>query len=107
MTHQTSFQRAFSNRPPPRAYSYIENPLYSFNFFIDGTVSSYVSGSTVYGTWESTGTANDISVIIDIPGLPLCNNIWHLQEIDENDEDTKIDLRLSDANRLRYENTCN
>ena len=80
---------------------------YSFNFFIDGTVSSYVSGSTVYGTWESTGTANDISVIIDIPGLPLCNNIWHLQEIDENDEDTKIDLRLSDANRLRYENTCN
>ena len=63
----------------------------------------------VHDKWyrESTGTANDIVVTIDIPSLPLCNNNWHLQEIDENDDDTKIDLRLSDANRLRYENTCN
>ena len=80
---------------------------YTFNFLNDGTVSAYSGGSTVYGTWESTGTANDIVVTIDIPSLPLCNNNWHLQEIDENDDDTKIDLRLSDANRLRYENTCN
>lgn len=80
---------------------------YDFNFFTDGTVSAFWDSITVYGTWEATGTANDITVIIDIPSLPPCNNNWHLQEIDLNDDDTKIDLRLSDANRLRYENTCN
>lgn len=80
---------------------------YDFNFFIDGTVSAFWSGFTVYGTWETTGSANDITVIIDIPSLPLCNNNWHLQEIDENEEGNKIDLRLSNANRLRYENPCN
>lgn len=80
---------------------------YTFNFLNDGTVSAFWSGTTEYGTWESTGTANDILIIIDIPSLPLCNNTWHLQEIVENDEDTKIDLRLSMDNRLRYQNTCN
>lgn len=80
---------------------------YDFNFFTDGTLSVFWNSITVYGTWTTAGTANNITVILDVPNLPLCNAEWHLQEIENNDSDTKLDLRVGNEDRLRYENTCN
>jgi hypothetical protein len=80
---------------------------YTFNFFIDGTVSAYWSNTTAYGTWITTGSGNNITVVIDISGLPYCNNNWNLHEIEINSGETKVDLRVGDDDRLRYENNCN
>ena len=79
---------------------------YTFNFQKDGTVSVYYSGGSAYGTWTASGAGNNITVTIDIPDLPYCNNDWILHEISEYSE-TKIDLRVGSYSRLRYENICN
>jgi len=80
---------------------------YDFNFFTDGTVSVYWNSVTVYGTWSTMGTANNIIVIIDIPSLTLCNNNWELQEINTSTGLTKVDFILDLDDRLRYRNSCN
>lgn len=80
---------------------------YLFNFFTDGTISVLDSGDTVYGTWSSSGVANNIMVTINIPNLDYCNNDWYLHEIDQGLNETKVDFRVGDDDRLRYENNCN
>ncbi|WP_460219577.1 hypothetical protein [Psychroserpens sp. MEBiC05023] len=80
---------------------------YLFNFFSDGTLSVFWNTTTVYGTWSTSGTGNNITVDINIPALPLCNLNWNLHEIDTASSDTKVDLREGDDDRLRYENNCN
>ncbi|RKE94994.1 hypothetical protein [Ichthyenterobacterium magnum] len=80
---------------------------YDFNFFNDGTLSVFWSSITVYGTWIISGTGNNITVIIDIPSLPLCNNNWRLQEAGENNDESRINFVVGDNDRLRYRNNCN
>lgn len=80
---------------------------YLFNFFIDGSVSATWSGITAYGTWATSGSGNNISILIDIPGLNYCNLNWNLNEIEQNSGETKIDLRVGDGDRLRYLGNCN
>lgn len=80
---------------------------YEFNFFSDGTMSVYWNTTTVYGTWTTSGSGNNLEVLIDVPDLPLCNNNWILHEIENCSDETKIDLRVGDDDRLRYENNCN
>ena len=80
---------------------------YLFNFFSDGTVSVFWDSITVYGTWSTSGSGNNIIVTIDIPSLPYCNNNWSLHEIEMEPGETKVDLRVDDEDRLRYENDCN
>ncbi len=80
---------------------------YVFNFFTNGSVSVSWNTTTVYGTWAATGTGNNITVDINIPSLPYCNLNWGLHEIDQNSGETKIDLRVGDDDRMRYESNCN
>ena len=79
---------------------------YVFNFYSNGTVSSYWSGITAYGTYTANGSGNNITVTINIPQLPYCNNDWILHEISQYTE-TKVDLRVGYGDRMRYENNCN
>lgn len=80
---------------------------YLFNFFADGTISVSWASTLIYGTWFTNGTGNDIMVDINIPGLPYCNLNWRLHEIEQYSGETKVDLRVGDDDRLRYENNCN
>lgn len=80
---------------------------YVFNFFTDGSIVVDYSGGTDYGTWTASGTGNNIEVVIDIPDLPYCNNNWNLHEIEQYSGETKVDLRVGDDDRLRYESNCN
>ncbi len=79
---------------------------YTFNFSADGTLMVYWSGVTANGTWVASGTGNNITVTINVPGLPYCNNDWILHEISKYSA-TKIDLRVGGVDRLRYDNGCN
>ncbi|MEH6535691.1 MAG: hypothetical protein V7719_04815 [Psychroserpens sp.] len=80
---------------------------YDFNFFSDGSITVEWNTTMVNGTWSTSGSENNITVIINIPALQLCNNNWNLHEVENNGSETKVDLRVGDDDRLRYENTCN
>lgn len=79
---------------------------YTFNFNLDGTVTVYYANNTDYGTYTTTGSGNSLTVTINIPDLPYCNNNWVLHEI-SNYSETKIDLRVGGNDRMRYKNNCN
>ena len=79
---------------------------YTFNFRTDGTVAVYYSNNTYYGTYNTSGSGNSLTVTINIAELPYCNNNWILHEI-SNYSDTKIDLRVGGNDRMRYKNKCN
>lgn len=80
---------------------------YDFNFFNDGTMSVFWNTTTVFGTWIASGFGNNLEVIIDVPALPLCNNNWILHEIENCSGETKVDFRVGNNDRIRYENDCN
>jgi len=80
---------------------------YSFNFSNDGTITAQNSTDTFSGTWSASGSGQNITVVIDISSLPDFNASWNLHEIEQNVNENKVDLRLPNDNRLRFESTCN
>ncbi|MGW9685954.1 hypothetical protein [Flagellimonas sp. 2504JD1-5] len=74
---------------------------YDFNFMADGTLNAVSNTDSFAGTWEASGSANNISVIINIPNLPDFNATWNLHEIQQGD----VDFRLGD-DRLRFKSDC-
>jgi len=79
--------------------------IYEFNFSEDGTIAVETPTHTARGTWSASGTKKNITVTIDIPELPFCNHDWVLQEMSEY-SNTRLDLRVDDTHRLRYNNSC-
>lgn len=79
---------------------------YEFQFNSDGTILVTQGSNTFNGTWETSGTGNNISVIINVTGLSDFNDTWNLHEIEQEDDDeVEVDLRLGD-DRLRFESDC-
>lgn len=78
---------------------------YTFEFNSDGSILVTQGANTFNGTWNASGTGNNISVTIDIPGLPDFNDTWNLHEIDQDDDEWEVDLRLGD-DRLEFESDC-
>ncbi|WP_299115059.1 hypothetical protein [uncultured Winogradskyella sp.] len=78
---------------------------YAFEFNSDGTIIVTQGTNTFNGTWEASGTGNNISVVINVTGLSDFNDTWNLHEIEQDDDETKVDLRLGD-DRLRFESDC-
>jgi len=78
---------------------------YHFNFSADGSITVDASTYITHGTWSASGTKKNITIKIDIPELPLCNNDWILQEMSEFSK-TRLDLRVNDTDRIRYNNNC-
>lgn len=78
---------------------------YVFEFNNDGTIVVTQGSNTFNGTWEASGSGNNISVIIDITGLTDFNDTWNLHEIEEEPGEVEVDLRLGD-DRLRFESDC-
>jgi hypothetical protein len=56
---------------------------YLFNFFSNGTLTVDEGSNSFNGTWESSGTGNNITVDINISDLPDFNDPWILHEIDQ------------------------
>ena len=79
---------------------------YQFNFANDGTLTAESNTDMFSGTWESNGSGNNISVVINIPNLSDFNATWNLHEIDQDPGESDIDLRMGD-DRLRFRTACN
>ncbi|MFD1062689.1 hypothetical protein ACFQ1Q_05480 [Winogradskyella litorisediminis] len=78
---------------------------YTFEFNNDGTILVTQGTNTFNGTWDVTGTGNNISVMINVTGLSDFNDNWNLHEIEQEPGEVKVDLRLGD-DRLRFESDC-
>ena len=78
---------------------------YSFGFLQDGQLEVFNGSDTLSGEWDSDGNANNISVLITIPGLGDFSDTWRLHEIQSDDDEQKVDLRIGD-DRLRFESDC-
>ena len=78
---------------------------YIFAFNSDGTILVTQGSNTFNGTWEASGSGNNISVVINVTGLPDFNDTWNLHEIEQDDDEVDVDLRLGD-DRLRFESDC-
>ena len=65
---------------------------YLFLFGVDGTITIYKSGTTLSGTWEASGSGNEISFTINIPDLTDFNDTWTLHETKTNSGKVNIEF---------------
>ena len=78
---------------------------YTFDFMADGSINADYASWSYSGTWSANGSGNNITVVVDIPSLPDCNNDWILHEIKIDGDKTKFDLNLVN-DKLRYVSAC-
>ncbi len=62
-------------------------------------MSVFWNTTTVFGTWTTSGSGNNIEVIIDIPALPLCNNNWVLREVKNCTNETEIEYVIKNLKK--------
>jgi hypothetical protein len=82
---------------------------YFFTFNSDNTISvAWDNGSqTETGTWNASGSGNNITVEISIPGFTDVNDTWVLHEIENDDDDElEVSLRIGDDDELEFKNNC-
>lgn len=77
-----------------------------FNFYADGSINAENASNAYSGSWESSGNGNNISVIFTLTGVSEIEEIWTLHEIELENGESKVDLRNSNDDRLRFENSC-
>ena len=78
---------------------------YLFSFNNDGTLT-VVDGTTTWnGTWTASGTGNNITVTINLNGLPDFNTTWNLVEIEQEPGEANFDLQLGD-DELSFLSDC-
>ncbi|MBT8291051.1 MAG: hypothetical protein KJO93_09445 [Muriicola sp.] len=80
---------------------------YTFTFLSDGTLTADTSMESFLGTWSASGSANAITVTINIPDLPDFNGDWMLHELDQEGDELEVDLRLPNDDELEFRSSCN
>ena len=81
---------------------------YLFSFSADNSVSVAWDNQTENGTWSASGSGNDLTFVIDIPGFEDVNDTWFVYEIEEEGNEKEITLRIGDDDELEFKNdNCN
>jgi hypothetical protein len=80
---------------------------YNFNFSADGTVRVSWNNNTYTGTWAASGSGNNIKVVLTITDLSDLEANWSLHEIELENGESKVDLRMGGGDCLRFKNNCN
>jgi hypothetical protein len=76
---------------------------YEIEFFNDGTLTVEQDSNTYNGTWVTSGSGANITLILNITGLPEMNDSWNLQKIDKKKE--HIEFRSGTA-QLHFKGDC-
>ncbi len=79
---------------------------YSFDFSADGSMNVTWNGNTYAGTWTASGSGNSIQVVLTISDLSDLEATWTLHEIELENGESKVDLRIGGDDRLRFKNNC-
>ena len=80
---------------------------YTFTFLADGSITAETDTESFTGTWESSGSGNNITVIINIPDLSDFNANWMLHELEQEGNERQVDLRMENDDELEFRNNCN
>jgi len=78
---------------------------YVFEFNTDSTIIVTQGANTYNGTWEASGTSNNISVIINITDLPDFNDTWNLHEIEQESGETEVEFEKG-QDELSFKSNC-
>lgn len=79
---------------------------YTFDFSADGTMNVSWNNNEYSGTWEASGSGNNIQVVITITDIGDLEATWTLHEIELENGESKVDLRIAGDDRLRFKNDC-
>ena len=79
---------------------------YTFDFLADGTMNVSWNNNEYSGTWEASGSGNNIQVVITITDISDLEATWTLHEIELENGESKVDLRIAGDDRLRFKNDC-
>ncbi|TMM57874.1 hypothetical protein FEE95_00120 [Maribacter algarum] len=79
---------------------------YTFDFSADGTMNVSWNNNEYSGTWEASGSGNNIQVEITITDIGDLEATWTLHEIELENGESKVDLRIGGDDRLRFKNDC-
>lgn len=78
---------------------------YMFSFNADGTIVVVADTSIFDGTWEAVENGGDITLLVNVVGLPDFNDTWNVVNINLAPVEKKIELRLG-VDRLRFGSDC-
>jgi hypothetical protein len=79
---------------------------YDFNFAANGTVTVTAGTESYSGTWEASGSGNNIQVVLTFSDFSDIPDTWTLHEIELENGESKVDLRINGQDRLRFKNSC-
>lgn len=79
---------------------------YRFNFSTDGSVTVSTGSNNYTGSWEATGSGNNIQVVLTVADLADFQDTWTLHEIELYNGESKVDMRINGEDRLRFKNGC-
>ncbi|TDQ28443.1 hypothetical protein [Tenacibaculum caenipelagi] len=76
-----------------------------FNFKEGGIILVNKNGTVYEGSWEVSGEANDMKIVVNVPDFPDFNAIWYLHEVKEGSGEVSVHLLL-EGNHLRFKSQC-
>ena len=79
---------------------------YNFNFSADGEVTVNTGSESYTGSWEASGSGNNIQVVLTLMDLADLQDTWTLHEIELYNGESNVDLRINGEDRLRFRNSC-
>ena len=79
---------------------------YSFSFTIDGTVMAVENGNNNTGNWSIITVDGGLVLIIAIESLPELNNLWRVDEINMEDDGTRLKLKQGE-DEIEFKQNCN
>ena len=78
---------------------------YTFAFMTSGEVLVTSSQGNLSGNWQISGDSNNMTMVINIPGLDDFNDSWTVHEIRQDASEGRLELRTGD-DRVRFYSTC-
>jgi hypothetical protein len=76
-----------------------------FNFQNDGAVLAVSDSENFVGTWSASGSGNNVTLNIAIPGLDDFNAIRNLKEIKQKSDEVDVRLYMGE-DELHFQSTC-
>lgn len=81
---------------------------YKFTFNTDNSLVVDWDDETIAGTWSVSGSGNNITFEINIPGFDDINDNWYVEEIESDGDEKELSLRIGDEDELEFEaENCN
>jgi hypothetical protein len=87
-------------------YAHSQYNGYTFTFNSNGSVIAKNSNNSINGTWSSTGTGNNVTIVITLSSLTDINGTWNLKEIEQENGQKQIQFKKQNGDELTFKSNC-